>query len=173
MICSGPLLVVKTFGSPSAPAKPKAVKVMNTSELAFIPKVLLVDDEVQQLQLRATVMASYGFSVVTADGPTEAISTMAEDIEKTDVAILDYNMPVMNGSVLAARLRSMCPRLKIILHSGAIDIPQGEMTNVDAYVPKSDGIASLIAKVVQFTQTERETLLHSSEPRCDAMRCRL
>src|SRR6201999_1986668 len=90
-------------------SKSTKVTTMNTSELGFIPKVLLVDDEVQQLQLRALVMESCGFSVVTAGGPTEAISTMAGGtIEKTDVAILDYNMPVMNGTTLAARLRSLC-----------------------------------------------------------------
>jgi CheY-like chemotaxis protein len=110
--------------------------------------------------------------VVTAGGPIEAISTLAEgDLEKTDVAILDYNMPVMNGTALAARLRSMCPRLKIILHSGAVDIPQSEMTNVDAYIPKSESIAALIAKVVQFAQSGREIPLHLGEKRHDVCSC--
>jgi CheY-like chemotaxis protein len=144
------------FGVLRALRKTKAVTIMNIPELPFTPVVLLVDDEVQQLHLRAEVMESCGFSVIAADSPMMAISTMAEGIiEKTDVAVLDYNMPVMNGSALAARLSHMCPSLKIILHSGAIDIPQSEMSNVDAYVPKSEGIASLIAKVIQFSRTNR------------------
>jgi len=130
---------------------------MRVSGLTFKPRVLLVDDEVHQLQVRAEVMESCGFSVLTADGPMAAISTMAKpSMEQTDVAVLDYNMPLMNGSALAAQLRLMCPRLKIILHSGEIDIPPSEMTHVDAYIPKSAGIGSLIAKVVQFVRAGRE-----------------
>ena len=130
---------------------------MTIPKLPFTPRILLVDDEAQQLQLRASVMESCGFSVVTANGPIAAISEIeAETIKKTDVAVLDYNMPVMNGSVLAARLRAICPRLKIVLHSGAIDIPQSDLMNVDAYIPKCDGIERLIAKVVQFSSKSTE-----------------
>jgi CheY-like chemotaxis protein len=130
---------------------------MNIPEFSFPPKVLLVDDEAQQLQLRAEVMQSCGFSVITADGPSAAISKLeAGAITKTNIAVLDYNMPEMNGSALARRLRSICPGLKIILHSGALDIPQSDMTCVDAYVPKSEGIASLITQVVQFVEANRK-----------------
>jgi len=126
-------------------------------DLPLAPKVLLVDDEVQQLRLRAEVMESCGFSVVTADGPIAAISELeAGTLAKTDVAILDYNMPLMNGSALARQLRSMCPSLKIILHSGALDIPKSDITSVDAYVPKSDGMASLITQVMQFFDANRQ-----------------
>ena len=136
---------------------------MNPSQFSFAPKVLLVDDEVQQLQLRAKVMELCGFSVIAANGPNAAISELeAGTVAKTDVAVLDYNMPEMNGSALARRLRSTCPRLKIILHSGALDIPQSDMTSVDAYVPKSDGIASLITKIVQFVQANRTNPFHAA-----------
>jgi CheY-like chemotaxis protein len=122
-------------------------------EPPVIPRILLVDDEAQLLELCAQVMKLRGFSVVTAEGPVQAISMMAEEmIEKIDVAILDYHMPVMNGCALADRLRSMHPKLKIILYSGAIDIPQSEMTSVDVFIPKDDGISRLVPQIVQFAQ---------------------
>ena len=122
-------------------------------EPPVIPRILLVDDEAQLLELCAQVMKLCGFSVITAEGPIQAISMMAEEmIEKIDVAILDYHMPVMNGCALADRLRSMRPKLKIILYSGAIDIPQSEMTSVDAFIPKDDGINRLLPQIVQFAQ---------------------
>src|SRR5260370_23416091 len=122
-------------------------------EPPVITRILLVDDEAQLLELCAQVMKLCGFSVVTAEGPVQAISLMAEEmIEKIDVAILDYHMPVMNGCALADRLRSMRPKLKIILYSGAIDIPQSEMTSVDVFIPKDDGITRLLPQIVQFAQ---------------------
>jgi CheY-like chemotaxis protein len=42
------------------------------SELQLTPRILLVDDEAQGLWLRAQVMKSCGFPVVTAEGPMEA-----------------------------------------------------------------------------------------------------
>jgi CheY-like chemotaxis protein len=123
------------------------------SKLLLSPRILLVDDEIQQLWLRAQVMKVCGFSVVTADSPIEALSIMAEEtLEKIDLAILDYNMPVMNGCELADQLRSMYPELKIILYSGAIDIPESGMTNIDAFISKSEGTARLLAQIVEFVQ---------------------
>jgi CheY-like chemotaxis protein len=97
-----------------------------------------------------------GFSVVTADDPLSAISMMSEDrVDKIDVAVLDYNMPVMNGCALADRLRSVCPELKIILYSGAINIPRTEIASVDAFIPKDEGTALLLAQIVEFAQVGR------------------
>jgi hypothetical protein len=45
------------------------------------------------------------------------------------------------------------------------------MTNVDAYIPKSESIAALIAKVVQFAQSGREIPLHLGEKRHDVCSC--
>ena len=122
-----------------------------------IPRVLLVDDETLQLQLRTSIMESCGFSVVAANCPVAASSEIeAGTLDRTDIAILDYNMPGMTGSELARRLRAKYPCLKIILHSGAVDIPQSDLMNVDAFVSKADGVASLIAQVMQFLEDKTE-----------------
>ena len=129
------------------------------SERQFTPRILLVDDETQGLWLRAQVMKSCGFPVVTAEGPLEALSLMAEEpAENIDLAILDYDMPVMNGCALAEELRSICPTLKIILYSGAVDIPQWEMTSVDAFVAKDEGTARLLDQIVQIAQVKKPVI---------------
>ena len=115
------------------------------------PRILLVDDEAQPLELRAQIMTLHGFSVLTADGPAKAIMVAEKAIKKIQIAVLDYNMPGMNGCALAERLRSALPELRIILYTGAVDIPQAEMKGIDALVSKSDGIGYLIDQVAQFT----------------------
>jgi len=111
-----------------------------------------VDDEVQQLALRARIMKASGLSVTTASDPIEAIRILAGSTKKIEVAILDYDMPVMNGCILAGLIRSICPWLKIILYSGAVDIAQSAMASVDAFVPKGDGVGTLINQVAEFGQ---------------------
>jgi CheY-like chemotaxis protein len=126
---------------------------MMISELPSAPRILLVDDEVPQLLLRAQVMTLRGFPVLTAETPGDAISIMAEEhIEKVGLVVLDYNMPGMNGCDLADLLKVMRPEVKIILYSGATDIPRNEMTSIDTFVSKADGIIALISEVAELTQ---------------------
>ena len=122
---------------------------MMNSDFSVPVNVLFVDDEVTLLQLGTDLMEECGFAVIVARDPLEAISIMAATVE-IEIAILDYHMPVMNGCALADRLRSMHPELKIILHSGAIDIPQSEMTNVNAFISKGDDIRRLLSQVFEF-----------------------
>jgi DNA-binding NarL/FixJ family response regulator len=84
---------------------------------------------------------------------------MAEDpADNIDLAILDYDMPVMNGCVLADELRPICPQLKIILHSGAVDIPQWEINSVDAFVAKDEGTARLLDQIVQIVHVRKPVI---------------
>jgi CheY-like chemotaxis protein len=71
----------------------------------------------------------------------------ADTSDAFEIAVIDYHMPIMNGCLLADRLKSMRPEMKIFLHSGAVVVPESEMTSIDVFVPKSDGIARLIAWV--------------------------
>ena len=113
--------------------------------------LLLVDDDIQQLELRAIVLEMCGFSVITAAGPLEAISIIAQQpAYRPDIAVVDYHMPVMNGCVLAAYLKSRYPHMKIILCTGTVEIPESELSSVDVFVPKSDGIGTLLAQVAEF-----------------------
>jgi CheY-like chemotaxis protein len=121
--------------------------------LARQTTVLLVDDDLHQLELRALVLKTSGFAVQTARCPVKAISLMAHDPgHKVDVAILDYHMPSMNGCMLADYLRERYPDIKIVLHSGAGHIPESEMGSVDDFVPKGEGVERLIEKVFVLAQ---------------------
>jgi CheY-like chemotaxis protein len=133
------------------------------AEQVSVPKILLVDDEVKPLELRAQIMKLHGFSVLTANGPMKALAIMKQAaFEKVQVAILDYNMPGMNGCMLADQLRSRFPNVRTILYSGAVDIPSREMTSVDVLISKSDGILTLLSQVMQFVRVPAESPVASS-----------
>lgn len=126
---------------------------MGTLELLPRPRILLVDDDAEQLKICSEIIRMCGFSVFAANGAVEAISMLAQKLDgRIDLAVLDYNMPVMNGCTLAKQLRSICPKLKTILHSGATDIPQSEMTSVDVLIHKGTGVARLLAEIAELAQ---------------------
>jgi CheY-like chemotaxis protein len=117
-------------------------------KVAIHTTLLLVDDDKQQLELQSLVLKKSGFVVLSADSPIEALAILAQPHgRKVSVAILDYEMPVMNGCVLADYLKARYPHLKIILHSGLLDIPESEMSSVDSFVPKGGGIVRLLGEI--------------------------
>jgi CheY-like chemotaxis protein len=116
---------------------------VNSSKTCNQPQVLLVDDECQQLELRAFRLGMSGYSVFTATGPLEALS-LAGKIADLEIAILDYEMPIMNGCVLAQHLKSKFPNLRTVLYSGAVAIPSHDLEAVDTFISKSDGIPVLL-----------------------------
>lgn len=123
--------------------------------VAIRTTVLLVDEDTQHLDLRAFSLRMYGFSVVNAISPHEAISIMNENSSrKIDVAVLDYHMPGMNGCILAEYLKTRYPELKIVLYSGTLEIPEQEMSSIDVFVPKADGVAVLLGKIAEFEPME-------------------
>jgi CheY-like chemotaxis protein len=73
-------------------------------------RILIVDDEKQFLINTAIVLNQRGFEVTGADSGFEAI----EEIKKSpyDVAVLDVNMPGMDGNQALRELRKIRPDLE-------------------------------------------------------------
>jgi CheY-like chemotaxis protein len=142
-------------------------------KVALRTTLLLVDGNPGQLYSRALSMKICGFSVVTAASPVDAISIMNRcSFPRVDVAVIDYHMPVVNGWVLAAYLKSDYPDLKIVLYSGILDVAEYEMSCVDAFLEKGEGIGSLLGKIIELGKmdsanpvvyaVERDARLHAA-----------
>ncbi|WP_345816622.1 response regulator [Paraburkholderia sp. PREW-6R] len=80
--------------------------------------VLLVDDEEETLAALSAVCAADGFTVRTATNGEAALAMFIES--PVDVVVADWRMPVMSGSELCHRLRTVpgIPDVAFILVSG-------------------------------------------------------
>jgi two-component system sensor histidine kinase/response regulator len=113
-----------TFTIPFPPATAEPTRVLAQIELRGL-KVLAVDDTATNRRVLEAYLSSWGMRVTScSDGPDalEALHRAAEKGEPFDVAVLDYNMPRMDGVELARRitespqLRSL--RLVMLTSSG-------------------------------------------------------
>jgi CheY-like chemotaxis protein len=119
--------------------------------VALRTTVLLVEPDVYERGFWSLALKKIGFSVIAAGSPAEAISILNGHLrERIDVAVVDYEMPAMNGSILAEYLKSRYPQLKVIVYSGALDIFEEEAGLVDAVIQKSDGVGPLIGKIAEL-----------------------
>lgn len=102
-------------------------------------KVLAVDDHRRFLEvIRAVVEATPGFTWL--GGATSGEQALAEaDREVPDVAIVDVNMPEMDGMEVARRLRTRHPETLVALisahHPDELSQATGE-SGVEAMLPK-------------------------------------
>ena len=80
--------------------------------------VLLVEDETAILNLAKAVLEQFGYKVLAAGTPGQAIA-MAEQYEgPIHLLVTDVVMPEMNGKELMARIEALRPRIKVLFMSG-------------------------------------------------------
>ena len=79
-------------------------------------RILCVDDNLLELTLRGKILELQGYAVVLVSCPRQALRC---DLSTFDLAILDFDMPGMNGRDLFLRMRALHARFPILLLSAS------------------------------------------------------
>jgi two-component system, cell cycle sensor histidine kinase and response regulator CckA len=80
--------------------------------------VLLADDEEPVLLVAQAILERLGFGVLTASSGLEAVALYRAHGSGISLALLDVNMPGMDGEQALRALREVNPGVRVILSSG-------------------------------------------------------
>jgi len=80
--------------------------------------ILIVDDENFVTLLAQRVLTDEGYRVITAKNGFEALDIYKKLGDKIGLVILDFTMPIMDGSEVFSELRALNPRVPVVLSSG-------------------------------------------------------
>jgi CheY-like chemotaxis protein len=80
-------------------------------------RILCVDDDVLGTTMRAEILREHGYSVVVYHSPFEVTRC---DLSVFNLAILDFEMPGLNGRELMLRMRELGARFPIVLLTGCL-----------------------------------------------------
>jgi len=80
--------------------------------------VLIIDDLADFVELLKLNLEYYGFSVIAFEDSKAAFAYFKKDPAATDVVVVDFMMPGMNGEELAQEMHALRPDLPIVLLSG-------------------------------------------------------
>jgi two-component system response regulator RegA len=86
------------------------------------PRVLVVDDEPRLRALMLDVIPDMGFDVVAARSAEEALRLVDGEDGPPDIAILDLQLPLMQGMDLFATLRQRHADMQVIVLTGYGDL---------------------------------------------------
>ena len=98
-------------------------------------RILVVDDEAEIVELLRDVLVAEGYVVDSAPNATDSLQLIRENIY--DIALLDFNLPDMNGVMLHHQIRQMDAELaaRTIFMSGLLQSDG----NLGYYMSQSGG----------------------------------
>lgn len=110
-------------------------------------KILLVDDDADLLAVTGFALQQAGFLVVKASDGLAALDAFQR--EQPDLAVLDINMPKLNGFDLARKLRerSKIPVIMLTARNEEEDIVRALGIGADDYLTKPFSPKVLLARV--------------------------
>ena len=80
--------------------------------------ILVIDDEENVRDIARVALEESGYAVLLASGGHEAVEIFSERADEIDAVLLDMSMPRMSGEETLAELRSVHPRVRVVLMSG-------------------------------------------------------
>jgi CheY-like chemotaxis protein len=80
-------------------------------------RILCVDDEIIGSEIRGQILREQGYSIVLYHCPLEVLHC---DLSMFDLAILDFEMPELNGPELLLRMRALGAKFPVVLLTGRL-----------------------------------------------------
>lgn len=97
--------------------------------------ILCIDDHWNGLIGRKLFLESNGYEVLEATGGAEGLKLFKS--HSVDAVVLDYQMPGMNGDVVAAKMKRVKSHVPIMLLSAYGPLPASKLEAVDTFLSKS------------------------------------
>lgn len=127
--------------------------------------VLVIEDDPLQLSEIGGFLTRSGISVSPSSGGSAGLHNIAE--VRPRVAVVDYNLPDVDGMTVAERIHRLSPDTSVILVSGRIDfVPDAVMDKygVVAFMAKPIGLKALrnmIQKILRHPEKATRARLQS------------
>ena len=147
-----------TSASAARPAAPKHSTVAIDNPTGAKELILIIDDEALIVTLAKRMLTDAGYRVVTSAEPFQALEIFKQLKDEVDLVILDFTLPIMDGSEVFDALRKIRSSVAVMLSSGF-----AEQDKVRAML--SQGLRGFLPK--PYTQ---EKLLSQVRSTLDAIR---
>ena len=109
--------------------------------MATNPTLLCIHRDPAQLR----VLEENGYQLLTAANGSEGLRLFGS--RPVDGIVLEHELGLLDGTVVAAEIKKIKPQLPIVMLVDNLELPDGTLKFVDAFVTRSDGAHFLWATV--------------------------
>ena len=109
--------------------------------MATNPTLLCIHRDPAQLK----VLEENGYRLLTAANGSEGLRLFTS--RQVDGIVLEHELGLLDGAVVAAEIKKIKPQLPIVMLVDSLELPDGTLKSVDAFVTRSDGAHFLWATV--------------------------
>ena len=107
--------------------------------------ILCIDDDWNGLLKRKIVLEQNGYRVIESSDAEEGLRLFNRYI--VDAVIVDYQMPVISGDVVASKMKGIRAEVPILLLSSYGPLAPKKLRSIDMFLSKSDEPKLLIASL--------------------------
>lgn len=107
--------------------------------------ILCIDDHWNGLIGRKMLLEQSGYEVLEATDGDDGLKLFRS--RPVDAVVLDYQMPGMNGDVVAAKMKRINANIPIMLLSAYGPLPKNKLASVDSFVSKSQPPNDLLSSL--------------------------
>lgn len=105
--------------NPDCPVYPELMAIVRKlTPLKHGETILVVEDTAATARITRILLESWGYRVLEAHTPTEAMVLFDAHGEEIELLLTDVMMPCMTGTQLATELRRLNPKLRVVYMSG-------------------------------------------------------
>ena len=119
----------------------------------IVPRILCVDDDPRINELNEIVLGRAGYEVQIAISPSDALERFAAD--RFDLVITDLFSNTSSDAGFISKLRSIDPKVPVIIVSGQTSPPPEILKQADAFVQKAYSLNALKDTVREVLMRER------------------
>jgi CheY-like chemotaxis protein len=121
-------------------------------------KILCIDDHWSGLIGRKMLLEKNGYEVLEASGGDEGLKLFRSN--RVDAVVLDYQMPGMNGDVVAAKMKRIKSSVPIMTLSAYEPLPKNKLKAVDAFLSKSQPTDKLLSNLQHMIDGRTKPFFH-------------
>jgi CheY-like chemotaxis protein len=120
--------------------------------------ILLVEDEPSILSMAKMMLEKFGYRVLCASAPGEALRLADEHHGDIHLLIVDVIMPEMNGRDLSRQIEALYPRMACLFisgYSGEVIAHHGLLDEGVNFIQKPFSLQNMVAKVRQVLDVDK------------------
>lgn len=115
-------------------------------------KILIAEDDYTSRLMLQVILEKWKYKVITAENGTEAMNLIDHENEQPQIAVLDWEMPVMDGLEVCQKMRALERKTPIYIimltaRTSTSDIVHGLDSGADDYITKPFNENELRARV--------------------------